>query len=98
MGFVGTLPRSQAHHFCPSSPQEGLYFAAVSRPAAARQRGSLWCQTPGSPELQRSSGAKRSPGKAARQKKRGVQGGGQALAGLLLSASRRQMHTINERT
>lgn len=42
--------------------------------------------------------AKGSPGKTARQKKMGVEGGGQALAGLPLSASRGQIHWINERT
>jgi len=69
-------------HFCPWSLQEGLDFAAVSRPAAARQGGSLRCRAPGSPELYGSSAAKGSPGKPARQKKMGVEGGGQALEGL----------------
>lgn len=41
MAFAGALPRSQTHHFCPQSLQEGLHFAAVSRPAAASLGGSL---------------------------------------------------------
>lgn len=36
--------------------------------------------------------------KPSRQKKMGMEGGGQALAGLPFSPSRRQMHPINERT